>query len=220
MFKNIVITVILGMLTFIPVQTCGQTQKEVAKERKAINKLSQSELNKKASKAARKDAKKFAKEGWIAKRGILPLDKQLDRLYSMQYAYDENYPKYQTSTALSIAETYEIAKMQALTLAHLELASKIKHEAIVLINNLVADDRELENLLRQIILSVSVDIGHTITVLELYRIEDNQEKEVLVSIACNSDMAFESLKKEVYKVLEKQNNEFANQWDKFFRLYK
>ena len=59
----------------------AQTAKDIRKERQEIRKASKSELNEKATKTARKDAKKLKKEGWITVPGALPLEKQLDKSY-------------------------------------------------------------------------------------------------------------------------------------------
>jgi hypothetical protein len=222
MFKNIVITVIIGMLTFIPVQTYGQTQKEVAKERKQINKLSQSALNKKASKAARKDAKKFAKEGWTVTPGTLSLDKQLDKSYLMQYEYDENnYPKYIMSEAMSIGENYDAAKMQAIELAKQILAGQIQTEVNVLIENQVSNKQLTAEQAASVTQSVSASknliaqsIGRVIPVIEAYRTKNNKNKEVLVRIAYNSEMAMEAAKKAIRQDLEKRGDELSKQLDK------
>ena len=85
----------------------AQTTKDVRKERQEMRKASKSELNEKASKAARKDAKKLTKEGWITAPGALPLEKQLDKSYMMQMEYDDDmYPKYLMGEAMSIGENY------------------------------------------------------------------------------------------------------------------
>lgn len=68
-----------------------QSVTSTLKERKEIRKASKSELNEKASKAARKDAKKLSKEGWQTAPGALPLEKQLDKSYMMQME-DETIP--------------------------------------------------------------------------------------------------------------------------------
>lgn len=82
------------LLSMSSITTLAQDAKEIAKERKAIAKLSKSELNDKASKAARKEAKKLKKEGWQTAPGALPLEKQLDKSYMMQYEYEEDaFPK-------------------------------------------------------------------------------------------------------------------------------
>ena len=73
----------------------AQLSKEQQKERTETRKLSKAQLNEKATKTARKEAKKLAKEGWQAAPGALPLDKQLDKSYMMQMEYDEDmFPKY------------------------------------------------------------------------------------------------------------------------------
>ena len=68
----------------------AQITKEQRKERKEISKASKSQLNEKASKVARKEAKKMKKEGWQTTPGTLPIDKQIDKSYMMQYEYDED----------------------------------------------------------------------------------------------------------------------------------
>ena len=95
----------------------AQTTKETIKERKAIARLSSSELNKKASKVARKEAKKLTREGWKVAPGQLPLEKQLDKAYGMYYEYEESgLPKYIIGDAMSSGAMYDAAKMQALNL--------------------------------------------------------------------------------------------------------
>ena len=102
MKKTLIISLVFVLIGGIATVS-AQTQKEITKERKQIEKLSNSELNEKASKAARKEAKKLSKEGWLTTPGALPIDKQLDHSYKMQYEYDENqYSKYIMAEAMSI----------------------------------------------------------------------------------------------------------------------
>ena len=82
--------IVLALMLLLSVGTItAQTAKEIVKERKALIKASRSELNDKASKAARKEAKRLKKEGWTTAPGALPLEKQLDKSYLMQYQFDE-----------------------------------------------------------------------------------------------------------------------------------
>lgn len=68
-------------------------------------KSSKSELTQKATKVARKEAKKLSKEGWTTAPGALPIEKQLDKAYMMSYEYDDNmFPKYIMGEAMSIGE--------------------------------------------------------------------------------------------------------------------
>jgi len=135
-----IVTIIVAVLFAATTALFAQTQQEIAKERKEIAKLSKSELNEKASKAAQKEAKKYEKEGWLVSPGALPLEKQLDRAYMMQYEFDENqFPKYLMGEAMSIGENYDAAKMQALELAKQNLAGQIQTEVTTLIDNQVSN---------------------------------------------------------------------------------
>ena len=99
-----------------------------------------SELMQKATKVARKEAKKMGKEGWLIAPGALPIEKQLDKAYMMSYEYDDNmFPKYIMGEAMSIGENYDAAKMQALELAKQNLAGQIQTEVTALIENTVAN---------------------------------------------------------------------------------
>ncbi|WP_308398288.1 hypothetical protein [Prevotella sp.] len=165
----------------------AQTAKDIRKERQEIRKASKSELNEKATKTARKDAKKLKKEGWITVPGALPLEKQLDKSYMMQMEYDEDmYPKYLMGEAMSIGENYDAAKMQALELAKQNLAGQIQTEVTALIENSVANEQlanEDATSVTQSIMGaknlISQSIGRTIIVMECYRVKTNKNKEVL-----------------------------------------
>ena len=101
-------------LTMFATSSFAQLAKEQLKERKEIRKVSEASLNKKATKTARKEAKKLKREGWTNAPGALPLNKQLDKSYLMQMEYDEDmFPKYLMGEAMSIGENYDAAKMQA-----------------------------------------------------------------------------------------------------------
>lgn len=206
---------------FVSVCAYSQTTKETRKEREAISKMSKSELNDKASKAARKEAKKLSKEGWKTAPGALPLEKQLDRSYLMQMEYDENMmPKYLMGEAMSIGSNYDGAKMQALELAKQNLAGQIQTEVTALIESTVANEQlaqeEAESVTKTILASknlISQSIGRTISVVELYRTLKNKNNEVLVRIAYNSDMAMQAAKKAVKQDLEKRGDNLHKKLD-------
>lgn len=139
--KHLFFLVGLLCLMAAPISSFAQAQsaKDLRKERLEMLKASKSELNEKASKAAKKEAKKLQKEGWQTAPGALPLEKQLDKSYAMQYQYDESmYPMYIMGEAMSIGENYDGAKMQAMELAKQNLAAQIQTEVSGLIDNSVA----------------------------------------------------------------------------------
>lgn len=199
----------------------AQTAKDIRKERQEIRKASKSELNEKATKTARKDAKKLKKEGWITVPGALPLEKQLDKSYMMQMEYDEDmYPKYLMGEAMSIGENYDAAKMQALELAKQNLAGQIQTEVTALIENSVANEQlanEDATLVTQSIMGaknlISQSIGRTIIVMECYRVKTNKNKEVLVRIAYNGAMAKAAAKRAIQDELKSKSEDLQKKLD-------
>lgn len=199
----------------------AQTAKDIRKERQEIRKASKSELNEKATKTARKDAKKLKKEGWITVPGALPLEKQLDKSYMMQMEYDEDmYPKYLMGEAMSIGENYDAAKMQALELAKQNLAGQIQTEVTALIENSVANEQlanEDATSVTQSIMGaknlISQSIGRTIIVMEYYRVKTNKNKEVLVRIAYNGAMAKAAAKRAIQDELKSKSEDLQKKLD-------
>lgn len=215
--KSLLILMLVGTFT----AASAQITKEQKKERQEIYKSSKSQLNEKATKTARKEAKKLAKEDWQAAPGALPLEKQLDKSYLMQMEYDEDmYPKYLMGEAMSIGENYDAAKMQALELAKQNLAGQIQTEITALIENTVSNKQlaaeQAASITQSVMASknlISQSIGRTITVIELYRTKQNRNKEVLVRIAYNGDMAKAAAKKAVREDLEKKGDDLHKKLD-------
>ena len=199
----------------------AQTVKDIRKERQEIRKASKKDMNEKATKTARKDAKKLKMEGWITVPGALPLEKQLDKSYMMQMEYDEDmYPKYLMGEAMSIGENYDAAKMQALELAKQNLAGQIQTEVTALIENSVANKQlanEDASSLTQSIMGaknlISQSIGRTIIVMECYRVKTNKNKEVLVRIAYNGAMAKAAAKRAIQDELKSKSEDLQKKLD-------
>ena len=199
----------------------AQTVKDIRKERQEIRKASKKDMNEKATKTARKDAKKLKKEGWITVPGALPLEKQLDKSYMMQMEYDEDmYPNYLMGEAMSIGENYDAAKMQALELAKQNLAGQIQTEVTALIENSVANKQlanEDASSLTQSIMGaknlISQSIGRTIIVMECYRVKTNKNKEVLVRIAYNGAMAKAAAKRAIQDELKSKSEDLQKKLD-------
>ena len=199
----------------------AQLTKEQIKERKEIKKASKAELGEKATKTARKAAKRLAKEGWTTTPGALPLEKQLDKSYLMQMEYDENmFPKYLMGEAMSIGENYDAARLQAMELAKQSLAGQIQTEVTALIENTVSNKQlaaEEAASVTQIISAgknlISQSIGRVLTVVEMYRVLGNKNKEVSLRIAYNAEMAKQAAKKAVRQELEKKGDDLHKKLD-------
>lgn len=202
-------------------QGYAQTAKEQRKERQELAKASKKELNEKASKSARKEAKRLTKEGWKTAPGALPLDKQLDKSYIMQYQYDaDGFPQFIMAEAMSTGGNYDAAKMQALELAKQNLAGQIQTEVTALIENTVAneqmDQNEAASITRSVMASknlISQSIGRVVPVVETYRVVNGKNREVLIRIAYSQAMAKTAAKNAVKKELEARGDSLHNKLD-------
>lgn len=200
----------------------GQMTKEQRKERMAQDKDARKQLNEKASKDARKQAKQMEKDGWKVAPGALPLEKQLDRAYIMMQEYDyDNYPKYIMAEAMSTGGNYDAAKMQALALAKQNLAGLIQTEVAALVETSVSNQQmgmnEAASLTRSLMESknlINQSIGRVIPVVEVYREVNGRSREVRVQIAYSQDMARDVAKRAIIQDLESRGDSLRNRLDK------
>lgn len=221
--KKFLVPVCLACLLAAPSSAFAQSDEAMAllKQREELRKASKSELNEKATKTARKEAKKLEKEGWKTAPGALPLEKQMDKSYLMQMQYDDNmYPKFIMSEGMSTGENYDAAKMQALELAKQNLSSQIQTEITALIENSVATSQLAAEEAASVTKSISAgkslitqSLGRTITVVECYRTLPNKNKEVLLRIAYNGEMAKAVAKKAIRENLEGDANALQGKLD-------
>lgn len=184
------------------------------KERKELAKASKKQLNEKATKQARKEAKNLKKQGWTVAPGALPVEKQLDRSYLMQYEFDnDGYQTYIMAEGMSVGGSYDAAKMQALELAKQNLAGQIQTEITALVENSVSNEQltegEVATVTRSVLASknmISQSLGRVIPVVELYRPTEKNNKEVLVRLAYNTENA----KRAAIKAIEQDLGERAD----------
>ncbi len=213
--------VAIAMVIAMP-QMSAQLQRDIAKERKEVAKLAKSELTAKASKDARKEAKKLKKDGWVVTPGTLPMEKQLDRCYMMQFQYDEEMnPKYIMAEAMSIGENYDAAKRQAIQLAVENIAQQISSQITMIAENTVANSQlakeEAASITETVTASknlISKELGRVLPVMECYRVKANKNKEVLVRLAYDQNQAMAKAKEVVKKQLEDKGVKLHNQLDK------
>ena len=199
-----------------------KTAKEIRKERMEIQKLSKKDLSARASQDAKKEAKKLAKQGWLVSPGALPLEKQLDKAYLTAMENDEDlFPKYIIANAQSVGENYDAAKTAAISLAITNLAGQIQTEVTALVENTVANKQlgeESAASITETVMSsknlISQSIGRTITLVECYRVLENKNREVLVRIAYNGEMAKAAAQKALRSELEKKGGDLHKQLDK------
>ena len=194
---------------------------QIRQERNEIKKLAKKELSARVDKTTRKEAKRLQKEGWTVAPGALPLEKQLERSYLMEFEYNADlFPKYIMANAQSIAENYDAAKVAATSLAITNLAGQIQTEVTALIENTMANKQlsaEDAASISETVMSsknlISQSIGRTIVVVECYRILTNKNREVMVRLAYDGAAAKEITKKVIREELEKKGQNLHNQLD-------
>ncbi len=191
--------VLFAMFTVMPVM--GQTTSKDAEK----------EMKSKAYKKARKDAKKYKKEGFYVAPGALPLEKQLEKSWTMQYETDEKgNPKYFVASGNSVAETQTAAKLQASETAKLNLAGQISTNIAALIENSIANQQlsaeEAASVTKTVAASknlIAQELGRVLTTVEMYKkLGSNIESDIF--IAYSYEMALETGKKVIRQQLEEQ----------------
>lgn len=176
-------------------------------------------LNKKASKAARNEAKQMKKDGWLVAPGGLPLERQLDKCYLLQYQTDdEGYPEYLMAEGMSVGATYDAAKMQAIELAKQQLAGQIQSEVASIVKNTVVNDQlggfDAESVTRTAAASqnaIKSSLGRVLVVTEVYRMVGNGRREVLVRIAYTQKQIDKIARDAAKKSLEESGSELHDE---------
>jgi hypothetical protein len=179
------------------------------------------QIKKKAAKQARKEAKRFKRKKWYVAPGALPMDKQIEKAWELQYMEDEDgYPLYIVATGNSVAETQSAAKLQAMELAKLELAGLVQTNVAALIENSVANSQlnneEAASVTKTVAASKNIiaqEIGRVITMFEIYKKID-KNVEASVRIGYNTDIAIETAKKAIRKKLEEETEILHDKLDK------
>ena len=191
----------------LKVEEVEESYKE--KELSEVMKQSKKQLKQRSTKTARQEAKQLKKEGWKTAPGAMPIDKQLDKSYAIQQQYNGNFESvYLIGEAISVARTYDAARMQAMELAKIELAGMMESTIATVTENAVTNKQISEEeaisivgMVQQTKSQVMQHLGKVIMVMELYR-DTNKGKEVLVRIAYDTNKS----KHEAIEAIRKQLN--------------
>lgn len=180
-------------------QTTKEELKALNKERKIAQKYTEKQLGDKALKMAKKEAKRFAKEGWKAEAGALPLEKQYEENYIKMYAMDGKFPRYILGTGTATAASHGVARKQAMARARVEIANQLSQEIAALTEetttNLEVNNLEAETVSKMVETSkllTQQTLGKTVTVLEAFRTTD-KGTEYKVIVSYESKAAIKSL---------------------------
>ena len=169
------------------------------------------DVSSRAIKSARKEARKYKKEGYYVAPGAPLLDKQLENAWMKQYETTEkNEPKYIMATGNSVAETQTAAKLQAMETAKLELAGQITTQVAALVESSIANQQlnneEAASVTKTVAASknlIAQEIGRVIPMVEMYK-KIGKKVEANVRLAYNLDTAYDLAKKVIRKNLEEE----------------
>lgn len=214
------------MMAVMMAMSASFAQTNDRKDREEIRKMAVKDLNKRVDNTVAKEAKRLEKEGWKVRPGALPLEKQLEKSYVMQYEYDEDlYPKYIIGEATSVGENYDAAKTAAASLALNNLAGQIQTEVTALIENTVVNKQlsseEAISISETVMSSktlISQSLGRTLPIMECYRLNSKKNTEVLMRIAYSGAMAKKVAADAVRKQLEEKGDKLSEQLDKILGL--
>lgn len=189
----------------LKVEAPEETYKE--KELEEVMKQSKKQLKKRSTKTARQEMKQFKKEGWKTAPGAMPMDKQLDKSYAIQQQYNGNFESvYLIGQAISVARTYDAARIQAVELAKMELAGMIESTIATVTENAIGNKQisteeaiSIVGMVQKTRSQVMQHLGKVIMVMELYR-DTDMGKEVLVRIAYDTNKS----KKEAIEAIREQ----------------
>lgn len=207
----------ISLNAFAQEKATGKAYKNLQKQEKVLNK----DLQKKAIKDARKQAKQLTKEGFRTPVGKLPLDKQIEAAWQKQAEMDtDGNPWWYIASSRAIGGNQSAAALQATNTAKMDLAGQIQTKVSQLIEAKVANDdlgqeeaASLSNVVAASKSMISATLGRTIPLVEVYRTLPNKNVEVQVTLGYSQQAATKTAIKAIRDELAKKSEELAKKLD-------
>ena len=215
--------VAMAVIVAMSASVYAQDAQEIRKQRKEVARLAKKELKEKASKDARKEAKKLEKEGYVIFPGDLPIAKQLDRSYAMEYEYVQNaagsiVPKYLVGRGKATGESYSAAQNAAVQLALQYVAGLAEIDITTITETTLANEEtsvvasiaEVVSASKNI---VSKKIGEVQPVVALQKQEGKGLVTVLVRVVYDRNTVLKTYKETIREELKAKGNKLHEQLD-------
>lgn len=207
----------ISLNAFAQEKATGKAYKNLQKQEKVLNK----DLQKKAIKDARKQAKQLTKEGFRTPVGKLPLDKQIEAAWQKQAEMDtDGNPWWYIASSRAIGGNQSAAALQATNTAKMDLAGQIQAKVSQLIEAKMANDdlgqeeaASLSNVVAASKSMISATLGRTIPLVEVYRTLPNKNVEVQVTLGYSQQAATQTAIKAIREELAKKSEELAKKLD-------
>jgi hypothetical protein len=213
--KKCILFASLFVFVFATNNTVAQTKKEVKEEIKAKDAKEddlKGKIKERAGRSARREAKKYTRDGYLVSPGALPIDKQLEAAWMKSYDTDaKGFPIWFVANGKAIGESYTATKNQALNVAKSELAGLISTNVAGMAKNTIGNEQlsaqEATSIAKTIDASINLiaqELGQVLPVVEIYKNLPNKNVQVDVRIFYNIEMANETAKKIIRKKLEEE----------------
>jgi hypothetical protein len=183
-------------------------------------KTPEKQLKEKASRQARKEARKYTRDDYYIAPGALPLEKQLENAWLKQYENDDKgFPRYIVETGNSVAETQTAAKLQANETAKLNIAGSITTSVAALIENNIANmqlnNEDAASVTKTVAGAknlIAQELGRTVPLVEIYK-KIGKNVEADIRLAYDYQNAMEAAKKVIRKQLEEETKILQDKLD-------
>lgn len=190
------------------------------------DKEARKEIQRRAIKEARKEAKRFKKAGYDVMPGSLPMEKQLEYTWIRLYQRDEQgQPVFLSADGNAVAQSRTAAEMQAMEAAKLSLAGQLETfiRAIVEANiaNAQLSTQEAASVTEFLTAAKNVivtAIGQVEPAFKIYRNLPNKNVEVNVKLLVSREQALEAAKKQVRQELKERLRGLQEKVDKLLPL--
>ena len=216
--------VAMALIMAVSGSVYAQDAKEIRKQRREVARVSKAERKERASKEARKEAKKLEKEGWTVFPGDLPMAKQLDRSYEMEFEYVENaagsiVPKYLVGRGMATGENYSAAQNAAVELAKQYVAGLAEIEVTTLTETTLSNQENTTATSFAEVVSaskniVSKKIGEVAPIVTLRKEEKKKYVTVLVRVVYDRNTILKTYKETIREELAKKGEKLHDQLDK------
>lgn len=182
--------------------------------------------NVKAIRKARKEARQYKRDDWSVAAGALPMDMMFEKSWTYQLA--ESKPgrkKYIWADQTATGQTHAGAKMQAIELAKVDLASQIEAEIISLTEASVANQqltRDEAQTIQKVVQGSKSIVTQTLTNVEptvlIYKDIGDNNVQCKVMLFFDKEDTVEQAKKKIKKKLEEETEIIHDKLDKMLGL--
>jgi hypothetical protein len=177
----------------------------------------------KAGKTARKEARKYEKQGYAVFPGKPPIENQLNSAYAKQSEIDDNgFPRWIVANGSSVAATQQASQMQAIEMAKNNLVALIESNMKNVVESDVSNNQlsneEAVSVTNSIMVSVnkvSKKLGVVSPLFQAYRRLENGNYEVQMLVGYNYEMVKNQILADMQTQLQWETDMVREKYEKY-----